>query len=453
MKRKLSMMAILGIIMMAYASFSFGAVSPEEAAKLGTTLTPFGAEMAGNKEGTIPPYTGGLTTPPANYKGGSGMRPDPFAGEKPLFSISAQNMSQYADKLTEGTKVLMKKFPTFRTDVYKTHRTVAYPEYVMKHTARNAVKATTANGGLSVKDARAGIPFPIPKDGYEVMWNHLLRYQGRAWESKTISAIVDSSGELIDTSFGVMWQEFPYYDEDPTLSDAAIYWKFRWHYLGPPRKAGEVGQLTDPINMYERGRIAYLYLVGQRRVKLAPEVSFDTPTTDTSGNDTYDENWLFNGSMERYNFKLIGKKECYVPYNCYRAVYETKKEQLFGPRHINPDVIRWELHRVWVVQATLKPGKRHIYAKRVLYIDEDSWTALAGELYDAHGNFFKIDNVYVTQNYDFMAPCTATWSHYNMINDVYAVQFLPGEIGYVRQTKVRPEREWAVETMGGKGIR
>ena len=450
---KLSITVMVLILIMNWLAVAFGAVSPEEATKLGTTLTGVGAEMAGNKDGTIPPYTGGLTKPPESYKVGSGLRPDPFTSEKPLFSINAQNIVQYADKLTEGTKALIKKYPTYRIDIYKTHRTVAYPDFVFKNTVRNALKATTYNGGLSFKDAHAGYPFPIPKDGYELMWNHLVRFLGRAWTSKTVTNLIDSNGKVIPTGGGYFWQEFPYYDEDTTRGDSNIYWKMRWAYDRPARKAGEVGQLFDAINMYEKGRIAYQYLPGQRRVKLAPEIGFDTPSSETSGNDTYDENWIFNGSMERYNFKLIGKKEMYIPYNCYRMAYQTKPEQLFGMKHLNPDAIRWELHRVWVVEGILKPGKRHWYHKRVLYIDEDSWAALAGESYDAQGNMFKVSYIYLTQSYDMLAPQTVTYGWYNMINSYYAIQFWAGDGGYFLPAKVKPERWWASDTMAGSGVR
>jgi hypothetical protein len=324
---------------------------------------------------------------------------------------------------------------------------------VIKNTAKNAVSATTADGGLSVKNARAGYPFPIPKDGNEAMWNHLLRYQGRAWESRTVTNLVDASGRFVPVGGGFFWQEFPYYDEDTTRSDAHIYWKIRWIYNRPARKVGEVGQLTDPIDMYEKSRIAYTYLPGQRRVKLAPEVAFDTPTTDTSGNDVYDENWIFNGSMERYDFRLIGKREMYVPYNCYKLLYDTNPEHLFTPKHMNPDPIRWELHRVWVVEAKLKPGKRHIYHRRVIYIDEDSWTALAGEMYDAHGFFYKVTFMYTAQNYDMPAPSSTCYGFYNLISNVYALQYWPADGGYIRPAKVRAEREWAVQTMAASGVR
>ena len=264
---------------------------------------------------------------------------------------------------------------------------------------------------------------------------------------------MDVEGELINTGRGVLWQEFPYYEEQISGPDADIYWKFKWVYTSPPRKVGEAGVLWDPINIGEKGRTAYMYLVGQRRIKLAPEVAFDTPTTQAAGYDIYDENWIFNGSMERYHFKLIGKQEMYVPYNCYKAVYNTTKKQIFGAKHLNPGVIRWELHRVWVVEGTLRPGKRHIYQRRVIYIDEDSWTALAGEAYDSRGTLFKVHYLYLTQSYDMTAPCTVTFSLYDVVSDIYALIHWPGEGGYIRQAKVRPIRDWAPAQLAGTGIR
>ena len=450
---KILMTMIAVIFALNFATFSFGAVSPEEAAKLGTTWTRFGAEMSGNKEGTIPAYTGGLTKPPANYVAGSGRYTDPFAGEKPLFSINAQNMNQHADKLTDGTKALIRKFPTFRIDIYKTHRTIAYPEFVLKNTAKNAVTAKTTNGGLSVQDAHGGIPFPIPKDGYEVMWNHLLRFVGRATDTKYESYVADSSGRLINIQQTLAWEEFPYYDEDQTRADSHLYWKVRVFYNGPPRKAGERLILLDPINMYEKGRVAYQYLPGQRRVKLAPEIGFDTPDSGTSGNDTYDESFLFNGSMERYNFKLIGKKEFYIPYNDYTAIYGIKRDDLFGPKHLNPDVIRWEMHRMWVVEATLKPGKRHMYPKRRFYVDEDSWIVLSCENFDARTNLFKVGFAYLTTSYDVPACSARFSSNYNLISGCYSGNIWPGLEGYSRPAKVRPYNEWTSQAMAGTGIR
>ncbi len=111
MMNKLKISVLAAMMVLAWAVFAFAAATPEEAAQLGKNLTLFGAEAAGNKDGSIPAYTGGLKTPPANYNPGSGFRPDPYVDERPLFSITANNMGQYADKLTDGVKYLLKKWP------------------------------------------------------------------------------------------------------------------------------------------------------------------------------------------------------------------------------------------------------------------------------------------------------------------------------------------------------
>lgn len=446
------MMVMTVMLALTWVPVAFGAVSPEEAAKLGSTLTGVGAEMAGNKEGTIPPYTGGLTKPPASFKPGSGVYTDPFAGEKSIFSINAQNMAQYADKLTEGTKALMKRFPAYRIDIYKTHRTVAFPDFVIKNTAKNALTAVTYNGGLSLKGAHAGVPFPIPKDGYEVMWNHLTRFHGQATERRAWGYFVDANGRMVLTGYTISWEESPYYDEDIARA-GDTYWKIKAINIAPPRRVGENAMMIDALNPYEKKRIAYQYLPGQRRVKLAPEIGFDTPNAYTAGNNSYDESWLFCGSMERYNMKLIGKKEFYIPYNAYKLAFTGKKEEVFGPKFLNPDFIRWELHRMWVVEATLKPNFRHIYPKRRLYIDEDSWAALANENYDAAGKLYKVNFSYQAPYYDVPAPSGDFCVFHNMSAGTYMGELWMGEGGYVRQVKMAPAREWAPGSLAGTGVR
>src|SRR6185503_18298037 len=157
-KQSLLLAALLASTVSAQA-----AVSAHEAAKLKSTLTPVGAEKAGNKASTIPAWDGGLAKAPPGYKNGD-VRPDPYADEKPVLSINAKNMVQYADKLTDGVQALMKKYPDFRIDVYPTHRTAAAPQSVYDNTFRNATQAKTVDGGHGVEGAWGGIPFPIPKD-------------------------------------------------------------------------------------------------------------------------------------------------------------------------------------------------------------------------------------------------------------------------------------------------
>jgi hypothetical protein len=426
------------------------AITAEEAKALGTTLTAVGAEKAANKDGTIPAYSGGTTTPPAGFKAGDGVRPNPFAGEKPRLVIDAKSMAANADKLTEGTKALLQKYPTFRLDVYPTHRSVAFPKAVEENTAKVALQAKTTNEGRSIEGAHAGFPFPIPKDGYEVMWNHLVRYNGQAYEAKYRNLNVDSAGRATLSTEGVSVQEFPYWDAS---KPSDTYWRIKLTYTGPARRAGEALMLHDPLDIGTKDRRAWSYLPGQRRVKVAPDLSHDTPNPGTAGATTFDDTFIFNGSMERFDFKLVGKKEMLVPYNAYAAVYQAKQDELLKPNHLNPDLVRWELHRVWVVEATLKPGKRHVYGKRVFYIDEDSWAAVASDEYDGRGQLYRAGFAYNAPSYDLPAPYTDMFGHYDLVTGLYSITGFVAETGGVKFTKPLPDREWTADSLAGTGVR
>ena len=255
-------------------------VTPEEAKQLGNKLTRVGAEMGGNANGTIPAYTGGLTTPPPGFKAGSSVRPDPFAKEKPRLTITAKNMAQYEGQLTAGARALLKKYPNFSIDVYPTHRTVALPERVLDNTLANATRASTKDGGLGISGAIGGYPFPIPKTGYEAMWNHLLRYVGVASTFKYDNWNVDSSGTAALATSGKLFVEYPYYDPKNTkpAEETDVYFRTKIYYNAPARRAGEALMAVDVVNPSKRPRRAWLYLPGQRRVKLAP-TSPMTPRT------------------------------------------------------------------------------------------------------------------------------------------------------------------------------
>jgi len=441
------------LALMAAGSFpSLAAITADEARQLGTTLTAVGAEKAGNKDGTIPAYSGGLTTPPAGYKAGDGIRPNPFAADKPRLVIDAKNAGQYADKLTEGTKALLQKYPaSYRVDLYPTQRSVAFPKWVTDNTARNAVKTKTSADGRSIVDAHASIPFPIPKNGYEAMWNHLLRFNGQAYDAKYRNLSVDASGRATLATEGTSVQEYPYWDNSKTSADT--YWRIKVNYTGPARRAGEGVLIVDPLDVGQKERRAWSYLPGQRRVKVAPDLSFDTPNPGTAGASTFDDIFLFNGSMDRYDFKLVGKKEMIVPYNAYAAVYQAKQDDLLKPKHLNPDLVRWELHRVWVVEATLREGKRHIYSKRTFYLDEDSWAAVASDAYDGRGQLYRAGFAYMAPSYDLPAPYTDMFGHYDLISGVYSIAGFIAETGGLRHTKPLSEREWTADSLAGAGVR
>jgi hypothetical protein len=373
-------------------------VSAEEAARLKTELTPLGAEKAGNKDGSIPAWTGGYTTPIPGDKPG-GRRSDPFKDEKPLYSISAKNAEPYADKLTDGTKAMLKKYPdSFRVDVYKTHRTAAAPQWVYDNTFKNAGRAKL--DGDVVSGAYGGIPFPIPKTGTEVMWNHLLRWRGTAWQFQTDMYQLTADGKSVLATDGVGDQQMPYYLPDGSpekFAQSGDYWLVRLVNAGPPIRAGEA--IVGRENVDPAKAQAWVYLTGQRRVRKLPNPCCDTPTPAAAGVMSFDEIEVFTGRLERFDFKLLGKKEMLIPYNSNRLLQPKTDAEVLSAHHLNPDFVRWELHRVWVVEASVREGKRHQAPKNRYYCDEDTWICVLGDRWDANGQLWK-----TLWNQTFVAP-------------------------------------------------
>jgi hypothetical protein len=442
------------------AAFSTGthaAVPADEARQLGATLTAVGAEKAGNKDGTIPAYTGGLASLPASYKKGDTFRADPYAGEKPRLTITGKDAVTHADKLTEGTKELLKRFPTMRVDVYPTHRTVAYPQRVLDNTAKNATGAKTVEGGVALDNVLAGFPFPIPKSGPEAIWNHLLRYSGLGYDgSRYDNWNVTSAGAATLAVSAEAYWAWPIYDPKKTgpISASEPFWYNKLLYVGPARRNGEALLIVDAVNPLKQPRRAWQYLPGQRRVKLAPDLAYDTPNPGAAGAATYDDVSVFNGAIDRYDWKLVGKKEMYVPYNSYRLTYHTTPADITKPNHINPDLVRWELHRVWVVEATLKADKRHVYAKRVFFLDEDSWIALASDQYDARGQLYRSSFAFPSFSYDVQAPFGDTFGIYDFNSGAYNISGLFGpHKGLKYMTELPKESAWSPEALAGSGLR
>ncbi|GGD76025.1 DUF1329 domain-containing protein [Caballeronia grimmiae] len=386
-----------------HAAGALAAITAEEAKQLGTTLTVFGAEKAASSDGSIPEYKGGLTKGPADFVPNSGTWPDPFKNEKPIRSINAANMAQYADQLTPGVQALLKRFPEFRLDVYPTHRTMHYPQWVLDNTLKNATSANLVGKveGDGVDGAFGGIPFPIPKSGYEVMWNAQLGYRRTQYEAKNVGAyLVDSSGGRTELPIMNVIEYKPYYDQ------ALAGGKFKgpqdrmWlTLLTPATQAGSANLVDYSINYSETDQVSWAYFPAQRRVRMAPDYKYDTPTAAYGGALFWDEAKLFAGRMDKFNFKLIGKKEMYVPYNNY-AYSQLPVDDVYGPKHIKPEALRWEKHRVWVVEATLKPDARHAYSKRVFFVDEDSWTLMEADGYGHDGKLWRVGLDYPINYYD-----------------------------------------------------
>lgn len=371
-------------------------VSTEEAATLKTTLTPFGAERAGNAEGTIPEWTGGLTEVPAGYVEGEHL-PNPFAGEKPLFTITAENYEQYKDNLTDSQVAMFKKYPEkFRMPIYPTHRTATAPKWVQDNTYQAALNATLTEDGNGVLNACGAIPFPIPKSGLEVVQNHLMRWQGSSlhfydWNFSGYENAPSAAGSTME----IYWQ-YPYYQEGGNCEGGGLF-SFDLAYDSPARRKGELLLVNDFTNASKNPREAWQYIPGQRRVRRAPTVAFDAPDTPIAA---YEDAYVYNGSPEKFNWKLIGKKEVYIPYNGYdmAAFGDKLTKEDYLPGYPDADkYFRWELHRVWVVEGIRKEDVRHIYGSRKLYIDEDSWAAVIHDRWDNKGNLWLIQFANIMQ--------------------------------------------------------
>lgn len=405
-------------------------VSQAEADKLKGELTPIGAERAGNKAGTIPKWEGGLTKPPSCYKGRGTRYCDPFPSDKPLFTITKANLETYKAQLTEGQKALFGKYgDSYKMNVYTTRRTVAFPDFVYEATAKNALNAELSNNGESLNGAVLGIPFPIPKTGNEPIWNHKLRYRGVGGERWNNQAAVTTSGDF--NLVTIREQVKFHYDTrgitPEQLDNVGIY--FMQVVTAPPRLAGQVTLVHETMDQVKEPRRAWQYNPGQRRLRRAPNVGYDNPGTGADGLRTNDQTDTFNGATDRYTWKLLGKREMYVPYNAYLIHSDKYKfKDIVRKGHINQDLARYELHRVWVVESNIKPGTTHIYRKRVFYIDEDSWQIVAVDIYDARQALWRVQESHPIAVYDIpLSAGSALETVYDLQSGRYLAQAMNNE--------------------------
>jgi hypothetical protein len=432
---KLKFTRILGpavVAATAVVAAASAAVTAQQAAQLGADLTPMGAEKAAKAAGTIPAWTGGIRSAAeagaAGFKPG-GHHPDPFASEKPQYRIDATNVSKYAANLTAGHKALLNAYKnTYFLDVYPSHRTAAFPQRIYDATRANATTAKLTGGGNGVTGAIIGVPFPIPSSGVEVIWNHILRYRVDIAERNIGQAAVSRNGtynlvKLHDETMAIY--SLPGATE-AGIDNTILY--FIQETVAPARLAGEILLVHETLDQTREQRRAWLYNPGQRRVRRAPNVAFDNPGTASDGLRTSDQFDIFNGSPERYDWKLVGKQEIIVPYNSYPLHgNKLKNTDILKPLHINQQHARYELHRVWVVDATLKPGQRHLYKRRTFYVDEDSWQILAVDCYDNRDQLWRVQEGHSIEYYDVPTFWTTLELTYDLQSGRYLALGLDNE--------------------------
>ena len=415
---------IRGLIVAAALSLSGAAqakVGADEAAKLGKELTPVGAERAGNADGSIPAWK------PAAQRGsieGEFPANPEIDGDQPLFTITQANYEQYADKLDAGKRELFKRFDSYKMKVYPSHRLVNFPKEILDATVANATTAELKGSDLLV-NASLGFPFPIPKNGAEPIWNHRLKYRGDTVRRYNNQMIVQTSG---DFQFTKIVEDVKFYyaniTEPGPVGESAVTLKYLSETLSPPRLAGTFILVHEKVDT----RDAWLYSPGLRRIRRAPTVCCDNPAEGTDGHQFYDQVDMFNGTLERYNWKLLGKREMYIPYNSnFISGPEVSYDDIAAPKHLNQELPRYELHRVWVVEANVKEGTNHSIAKRVFYIDEDSWNIVAVEGYDGRGDLFQYQEGHHVFAYNMLLTGTVPEVIYHFNSGRYFVTAMANE--------------------------
>jgi hypothetical protein len=404
-------------------------VSAAEAEKLKKELTPIGAERAGNAAGTIPAWEGGLTRPAPCFKGEGTRYCDPFPEDKLQFTITRANLAQYQNNLTPGQIALFNRFPdTYKMNVFQTRRTFANPQFVYDATFRNATSATLGGNGESLENAITGIPFPIPGSAQEVMWNHKVRFQDvskRRWNNQfAVTTAGDYNLVKIQED-----AKFPYSYPDATpekLSNVIIY--FLQITTSPARLAGTILLVHETMDQVKEARRAWQYNPGQKRLRRAPNVGYDNPGTASDGLRTNDQLDMFNGAMDRYTWRLVGKRELYVPANSY-VVHSDKYKyrDIVKRNHINQDLPRYELRRCWVVDSTLRAGTSHTYKRRTFYLDEDGWQIVAVDIYDNRDQLWRVMEAHTVMAYDKPYLMSIGETTYDLQSSRYLVMALNNE--------------------------
>lgn len=420
------MLKIVISIVVYFISWSVSAQLVErDTSRLGADLTPVGAEAKGN--GTdIPRWKGGLKASKVHTSGD--FHENPYYQEKPLFTINQKNMAEHKDRLSLGSQKLLTQFPSMEMPIYPTHRSASYPEYVYDGVKANAQTSELMKYGSGVKGARISSPFPIPESGLEVLWNHTLRFRGKSVNYVSSTVHVNSNG-----SNAVTMRDYKYYFSysDPELSTEDLNNKIffmKRKTLSPAKQAGGITLVHETLDQVRSPRKSWIYVPGQRRVRRTPNLDHDTPDVATDSLRTVDQVDMFNGAPDYYEWNLVGKQEMYIPYNAYPLHSpELTIEDMVGPAHLNPKYLRYEAHRVWVVEATLRVGLRHRYAKRRYYFDEDSWSIVYAEEYDSEGTLWQFSESHLINYYEVPLMFSTLENTYDFIDGRYFVEGIDNE--------------------------
>jgi tetratricopeptide (TPR) repeat protein len=371
----------------------------------GDPLTPVGAERPGNADGSIPPWTGGFQKSeiPAAYKPGDRLV-DPFASERPQFVITPGNAAQHRELLSRGHQALLAKYPSYSMPVYTTRRTASYAQEIYDATQANLGRARLL-GSDALAGAQLGFPFPKPQSGVEIMWNHRVRYRGDTSTATYTQAVVRPNGDVVRNkqSFRVYFRYGNIKDPVDIARKNIIVYGIT-HVSESGRSPDFLALFHETANSIDDPRDIWVLIVKLGRMLRIPPVGYDQPFPASEGLEFIDMVDMYNGAFDRYVWKLVGKKEMYIPYNGYRlSDGSVKYKELLRPNHPAQDAARYERHRVWVIEATERGGKKHAFGKRTFYVDEDSWNVVLVENEDRNGNLWRFQEGHLVQAYNIQS--------------------------------------------------
>ncbi len=240
------------------------------------------------------------------------------------------------------------------------------------------------------------MPFAIPKSGIEVIWNHISRFRGGAVERNLALMAVQRNANFTPVKLQVQMAPPQYIDGgyDAQADDNVLFY-YMQSIKSPARMTGNIMLVHETIDQVNQPRLAWTYNAGD----------------------------MFNGAPDRYDWKLVGKKELYIPYNAYKlADPKAKYKDIVQAGHINQDFTRYELHRVWKVEATLKEGARHLYTKRTFYVDEDSWQIAMADHYDNRGELWRVSEGHPLQFVNANTPWYVSNVNYDLFSGRYLLE-------------------------------
>lgn len=421
----------------------------------GGALTPVGAEKGASADGRIPAWDGGITPNriPAGFRKGSRLV-DPYPADKPLFTISNANLAKYAANVSPGHRALFAKFADYTMPVFQTRRSVAYPQAIYDATQAN-LGSTKLLGSDALSGARLGFPFGKPQNGVEVMWNHRTRYRGDATQTQTTQAIVRPSGEpqYLKQTERVLYRYANLKNPADMKGSNILLYYLTW--FGKTANAIDFTALVhETANSEKDNRNVWVIPPKIPKMFRIPPVGYDQPFPGSDGIQFIDMVDMYNGAFDRYVWKLTGKRELYIPYNAYRISDGSwKYPQLLKPGHINQGATRYELHRVWVIEATERGGKRHVFGKRTFYVDEDSWNVVLVENEDRDGRIWRFQEGHLVTLYENQSTNCLPVITYDLKDGRYFINRLLGEDVPPREAEDIRESEFLPAAVRGRYVR